>query len=115
MDFVYPTSWIVLFFLFLFLSAGLAYIDNIGAPLLIPDATRNVAPSVSSSFAPSTPSTWYGKVVPSDANGDYTNIEIATLQAGAYQLKFSALKHFADPSNRSNFEVYYSPPFNIQF
>ena len=99
-------------FLFLF-SSALVFSDTDETSALYFDQPRNAAAGIPSSFPQSYPLVWNGNVVLDSLNVNATDATVYSLNPGQYRIKFSALKHFGNPLNDDDFEIYNSPEFYL--
>lgn len=58
---------------------------------------------------------WYGDVCPETVIKSCTDDEAFLLDSGRYQIRYSALKHFGNINNAADYDVYYSPPFDLVY
>ncbi len=58
---------------------------------------------------------WIGQVSPLISKNNATEEDIHTLNPGLYRIKFSALKHFGNPEKSGDFDIYFTPPFDLVF
>ncbi|UJR24182.1 hypothetical protein I4U23_027148 [Adineta vaga] len=56
---------------------------------------------------------WYGEVGKISMTEEKPDGPISKLADDQYTIQFSVLRHFGDPTNPSDYEVYQSPPFNL--
>ncbi|CAF3778309.1 unnamed protein product [Adineta steineri] len=96
-------------------SSAVMFTDSDESEAVIVDPPRNAAAGVGTSFAESYPAVWNGKVVLNSVNGNASVTTMRNLNPGTYRIQFSALKHFGNPSNDNDFEVFNSPAFNLVF
>ncbi|CAF3980441.1 unnamed protein product [Adineta steineri] len=96
-------------------SSAVMFTDSDESEAVIVDPPRNAAAGVGTSFAESYPAVWNGKVVLNSVNGNASVTTMRNLNPGTYRIQFSALKHFGNPSNDNDFEVFNSPAFNLMF
>ena len=99
--------------MFLF-SSAIVYFDQNGGRAYYRNLARNAAADVARSFVHSYPTVWNGKVVLDSLDGTGPQT-IHNLNPGQYRIRFSALKHFGNPLNDYDYEVYDSPAFNLVF
>lgn len=74
---------------------------------------RNVASLNVQSFSPLSLKTWAGKVCLGVSNATCSDSQTNLLPSGQYRIRFSALKHFGNPMNPNDYEIYRSPKFNL--
>ncbi|CAF1289121.1 unnamed protein product [Adineta steineri] len=96
-------------------SSAVMFTDTDESEAVIVDPPRNAAAGVGTSFAESYPAVWNGKVVLNSVNGNASVTTMRNLNPGTYRIQFSALKHFGNPSNDNDFEVFNSPAFKLVF
>lgn len=100
------------FFLF---SYGLVRSADSENTLYLANQPRNVASLTVQYFAPVVVKIWSGYVCPNIMNATCSNAQAIRLPPESYRIRFSALKHFGNLTNPMDFEVYYTPAFNLVY
>ena len=100
--------------LFLPYSYGLAYDGRGTGPLYFYNVPKNGATLTGQSYRPYYIFSWTGYVSNIVSNEDST-LNTTRLLPGQYKLRFSALKHFGDRTNNNDYDVHYTPMFNMVY
>lgn len=58
---------------------------------------------------------WDGYICPESSPENCSEYNVIPLSPGQYQIQFSALKHFGNSSDPSDYDVYRSPKFNLVY
>src|ERR1700722_6117361 len=96
------------FFLY---SFGLLYASDGIGPMFLVNLPRNVASFTSQSYSPYYLIQWSGQVCLDFSSEGCISTQPSTLPAGEYKIRFSALKHFGNPMNPNDYEVFRTPAF----
>ena len=95
-------------------SYGFIYSDLNDGIIYQSDRWRNVAEEISP-FTVANVDTWLGYVRPDVSNMNSSSSGLIRLVPNQYRIRFSALKHFGNLTNPDDFEVHYTPPFNLVY
>jgi hypothetical protein len=76
---------------------------------------RSVAASNPESFSQYNSLTWNGAICPIILGMNCTYSQTDMVPPGKYQIQFSALKHFGNATDPTDFEVYRTPSFNLVY
>jgi hypothetical protein len=83
--------------------------------LYLTNVPRNVATSSSQSHRQYYLYLWSGEVNDVVTSQNISFVTTRQLSFGHYKLRFSALKHFGNFTDNDDFDIYYTPSFNLVY